>query len=135
MTEEQNDPTENKVDKKKVLVIEDDLFLIRAYQIKLEKEGFEVWVATEGTTALNYMQKDPPDLVMLDLMLPGISGFDVLENVRKNPKWKDVPVIVLTNLGQEQDKKRVEDLGVKDYIVKANVKIMDVVEKVKSYIK
>ncbi len=121
--------------KKKILVVEDDLFLIRAYQIKLEKEGFEVMVATEGTAAMDYLQKDPPDMVMLDLMLPGISGFDVLENIRKNPKWKGVPVIVLTNLGQEQDKKRVEELGVKDYIVKANVKIADVIEKVKGYLK
>lgn len=132
MDNQQQNSAENK---KKILVVEDDLFLIRAYQIKLEKEGFEVWVATEGTTALNYLEKDPPDLVMLDLMLPGISGFDVLERVRQNSKWKDVPVIVLTNLGQEQDKKRVEDLGVKDYIVKANVKITEVIEKVKSYLK
>lgn len=121
--------------KKTLLVIEDDLFLIRAYQVKFEKEGFNVLVATEGTSALAYLQKDPPDLIMLDLMLPGISGFDVLTEIRKNDKWKDVPVIILTNLGQEQDKKRGEEFGVKDYIVKANVKIAEVVERVKQQLK
>lgn len=132
MTETQNNPVNTK---KTILVIEDDLFLIRAYQVKFEKEGFNVLVATEGTSALAYLQKDPPDLIMLDLMLPGISGFDVLTEIRKNDKWKDVPVIILTNLGQEQDKQRGEEFGVKDYIVKANVKIAEVVERVKQQIK
>jgi DNA-binding response OmpR family regulator len=118
-----------------ILVVEDDLFLIRAYQIKFEKEGFEVWVATEGNTALEFLKKEPADIVLLDLMLPGVSGFDILIELRKTPKWKDVPVIILTNLGQQQDIDRGKELLVKDYIVKANVKISDVVEKVKGYLK
>lgn len=121
--------------KKVILVVEDDLFLIRAYQIKFEKEGYEVWVATEGNTALEFLKKDPADIVLLDLMLPGVSGFDILIEIRKNPKWKDVPVIILTNLGQQQDIDRGKELNVKEYIVKANVKISDVVEKVREYLK
>jgi two-component system OmpR family response regulator/two-component system alkaline phosphatase synthesis response regulator PhoP len=120
--------------KKIILIVEDDLFLIRAYQIKFEKEGFEVWVASDGNLAMARLQGNPPDIVLLDLMLPGVNGFDILEDIRKSPKWKDVPVIILTNLGQEQDKKKGEALGVKDYIVKANVKISEVVERVKKYV-
>jgi DNA-binding response OmpR family regulator len=129
--------TEKKGNSKKkiILVVEDDLFLIRAYQIKFEKEGFEVWVATEGNTAMEFLKKEPANIVLLDLMLPGISGFDILEEIRKNTKWKDVPVIILTNLGQQQDINKGKELKVKDYIVKANVKISDVVEKVKGYLK
>ena len=119
--------TENdtaKIDgKKTVLVVEDELFLIQAYKIKFEKEGVVTWIANDGKAALAFLTKDPPNVVLLDLLLPGVNGFEVLEAIRKNEKWKNVPVIVLTNLGQTQDMERTKVLGVSDYIIKANTKI------------
>jgi len=117
--------------KKIVFVIEDDMFLVNAYQIKFEKEGFGVWVASDGKEALGFLEKDPPGVVLLDLLLPSVSGFEILAAIRKSEKWKNVPVFVLTNLGQVQDMERVRALGVEDYLVKANTKISDIVEKVK----
>lgn len=119
--------------KKTVFVIEDDLFLIKAYQVKFEKEGWNVLVATNGTEALSFLEKNPPDVILLDLMLPAISGFDILEVIKKTNKWKDVPVLVITNLGQPQDIERTKTLGAKEYIVKTSVKINDIVNLIKKY--
>jgi DNA-binding response OmpR family regulator len=125
---------ESDLGKKSVLIIEDDLFLVKAYQVKFQKEGIETKIASDGKEALALLEKEPPAVVLLDLMLPGISGFTVLETIRKNDKWKNVPVLILSNLGQPQDIERGKDLGVKDYIVKANVKISDIVAKVKQWL-
>ncbi len=119
---------------KKILIIEDDVFLVKAYQVKFKKEGIEADVASDGKEALAYLEQDPPAAVLLDLMLPGISGFTVLEEIRKNERWKKVPVIILSNLGQPQDIERGKELGVLDYIVKANVKINEIVEKVRKFL-
>lgn len=118
-----------------VFIVEDDVFLVKAYQIKLEKEGIKVWTATDGKEALTFLEKDPPSAVMLDLMLPHVSGFEVLAAIRQREKWKNVPVFVLTNLGQPQDTQRCQELGVAEYIVKANTKINDIIEKVKGVMK
>lgn len=117
-----------------VFIIEDDMFLMKAYQIKFEKESISVWTATDGKEALDYLSKDPPAVILLDLMLPGMDGFEILENFRKNDKWKTVPVIVLTNLSQAEDYEKAKAMGVDDYLVKANTKIGDIVEKVKKYL-
>lgn len=123
------------VSNKNILVVEDDSFLMKAYQIKFGKEGMGVLSASDGKEALEMLQKEPAEAVLLDLMLPQVSGFDVLAAIRKNDKWKNVPVIILSNLGGEQDIERGKELGATDYIVKANTKIDDVVKKVKEYIK
>lgn len=129
--------TQNSTQNKNIVfVVEDDVFLVKAYQIKLEKEGVEVWTANDGKEALSYLErKEVPSVVMLDLMLPHMSGFDILAHIRKNEQWKNVPVIILTNLGQPQDMERCKELGVADYIVKANTKINDVIMKVREYLK
>ena len=120
--------------KKIVFVIEDDLFLIQAYQIKLEKEGVEIWTATNGKEALSFFDKGPANIVLLDLMLPGVNGFEFLTALKKNERWKNVPVIVLTNLSQPENMKIAKDLGAVDYIVKAETKINDVMERIKKYL-
>lgn len=120
--------------KKVVFVVEDDAFLVKAYQIKFAKEGVEIWVAADGNEALTFLAKEPPNMVLLDLMLPGASGFDVLAAIRASKTWGKVPVVVVTNLGQDQDIKRCQDLGIEDYMVKVNLRINDVVEKVKKYL-
>lgn len=120
--------------KKTVLIIEDDVFLVKAYQIKFEKEGFNVLTATDGKEVADVLEKEPPHIVLLDLMLPGISGFDILETIKKNPKWKDVPVIILSNLGQTQDIERGKKLGANDYFIKTNIKMSEIVDTVRKYL-
>lgn len=117
--------------KKNVLVIEDDLFLVKTYQVRFKAEGIDVAAATDGKEALALLQKDPPNLILLDLMLPNVSGFDVLSAIKKSERWKKVPVVIVSNLGQAEDVNRGKELGAADYIVKANVRINDIVEKVK----
>lgn len=124
----------NKNGKKTILIVEDDVFLVKVYQVKLQELGVEVLIAQDGNEALKYLEKDPPDLVLLDIMLPGVSGFDLLKAMRDNPRWKNVAVIILSNLSQTQDIERGQALGIKEYIVKANVRINDVVEKIKKYL-
>jgi len=133
----QNNANQNKGDKggKLILLIEDDTLLVKAYEAKFKKEGLNVWIITNGTEALKCVEKDPPALVLLDLMLPGASGFDVLRAIKNNEKWKNVSVVVLTNLGQNQDIERIKEIGeVKEYIIKANVKMSEIIEKVKGYL-
>jgi len=121
-------------DKKKVFIVEDDAFLLKAYQIKFEKEGIDVEVATDGNEAIGMLKNPPASVVMLDLMLPGASGFEVLSAIRKDSKWKDVPVVILSNLGQSQDVEKAKGLGVTDYIIKANTRINDIVDKIKKFL-
>jgi two-component system OmpR family response regulator len=125
---------EGKNQKKIVFVVEDDLFLVQAYQVKFEKEKIEIWIATTGKEALAFLAKPPASVVLLDLMLPGLNGFEFLTNLRQNDSWKEVPVIVLTNLSEANNVAIAKSLGAKEYIVKAETKIDDVIEKVKKYL-
>ncbi len=119
---------------KKILIIEDDPFLVKAYSVKFQKEGIETIIAVDAAEAQKHMEGEPAAAVLLDLMLPGTSGFDVLATIRKHATWGKVPVLILTNLGQESDITRGKELGANDYIVKANTKINDIVAKVKTYL-
>lgn len=121
--------------KKTIFLIEDDFLLVRAYEAKFKKEKINAWIANDGKQALEYLSKEPPAVILLDLMLPGLSGFEVLSAIRKNSKWKNVPVLILTNLGQAQDVEKAKQIGrIDDYIIKANVKISEVIDKVKTYL-
>lgn len=120
--------------KKTILIIEDDPFLVKAYQLRFERENMDVEVAITGTDALLRLEKAPPHIVMLDLMLPGVSGFDILAAIRRLPSWKSIPVIILSNLGQPEDIQRAKELGATDYVVKANAKINDIADVVKKYL-
>ena len=128
MTENQS-PT-----KKTLLVIEDEEFLVKAYKTILEQEDIDVLVARNGDEAIAFLERDPPDLVLLDLMLPGMDGFEVLQALRANEHWKQVPVIVTTNLGQAKDLERTKQLGATDYWVKADTTMDEIIEKVKQYL-
>lgn len=120
---------------KSVLIIEDDFYVTRAYSIKLEKEGINVMSVSDGEAAIDLLKKnDLPDLIILDLMLPKKSGFEVLGDMRANDKWKNVPVIVLSNIGAQEDVKKIKELGIVEYLVKADIGIDEVVEKVKKYL-
>jgi|SRR3989344_7434230 len=117
-----------------VLVIEDELFLVEAYRAKFDKEGISVRFITNGSDAIDEIGKEAPRVILLDLMLPGVNGFDILGAIKKNEQWKDVPVIVLSNLSQEKDIGRCAELGAKEFIVKANTKLSDIIQKVKQYL-
>lgn len=122
--------------KLKVLVIEDDKFLQKILLTKLSKEGFDVEGASDGDEGLKKVAAVQPTLVLLDLILPKINGFEVLTEMKTNSKSKNIPVIVLSNLSQEEDKKRAKELGAIDFMVKADLSINDVVLRVKeSYAK
>ena len=121
--------------KKTILIVEDDFFVSRAYAIKFEKEDLNVQSVTDGEAAIDYLKKnDAPNLVLLDLMIPKKSGFEVLKEIKSNEKWKNIPVIILSNLGQESDIKKGKEMGAAEYIIKADVNIEDVIEKAKKYL-
>jgi DNA-binding response OmpR family regulator len=115
----------------KILVVEDETFLVKIYAVKLKKEGYDVSIANDGEQAVKMASEVQPDLILLDLILPKMNGFEALERMRANPVNKSTPVIVLSNLGQEEDIKRAEALGADDYLVKANFSIQDIVAKIR----
>ncbi len=121
---------------KTVLIVEDDIYMVRAYVMKLEKEdGVKVESVSNGEEASEFIKKNKPvDLVMLDLMLPKKSGFDVLKEMKENKLWKGVPVVILSNLGQQEDISRGKELGADDYIIKADTNINEVIKKIKKYL-
>jgi DNA-binding response OmpR family regulator len=120
--------------KKKILLVEDDTNLAAVYRGRLELEGFTVVEVNNGEDALSSAVKEKPDLILLDAMMPKISGFDVLDILRNTPDTANVRVIMLTALSQDKDKERAENLGADEYLVKSQVVIGDVVERVKHHL-
>ena len=120
--------------KRKILLVEDDTALASVYRSRLELEGFDVCEANNGEDALSLAVSEHPDLVLLDVMMPKISGFDVLDILRNTPETTNIRVIMLTALSQPKDKERAEQLGVDDYLVKSQVVIGDVVERVRYHL-
>ena len=120
--------------KKKILVVEDDLGLAKVYNTRLVAEGFDVKHVADGEQALAAAQEFKPDLVLLDVMMPKISGFDVLDILRNTPETAHLKIIMLTALSQESDMKRAKDLNVDDYLVKSQVVIADVVDRIKYHL-
>lgn len=119
---------------KKILLVEDDTALAAVYKSRLELEDFSIREVNNGEDALSAAIDFKPDLVLLDAMMPKISGFDVLDILRNTPETANIKVIMLTALSQPKDKERAEDLGVDDYLVKSQVVIGDVVERVKHHL-
>ncbi len=120
--------------KKKILLVEDDTNLAGVYKARLELEGFMVVLVGNGEDALSTTVSEKPDLIVLDAMMPKISGFDVLDILRNTPDTANVRVIMLTALSQEKDEQRAKSLGVDDYLVKSQVVIGDVVERIKHHL-
>lgn len=118
-----------------ILLIEDDIVLAKMYTEKFKHEGFEVVVATDGEKGLELALQIDANIILLDLMLPRVSGIDLLEKLRQDGKGKEIPVIALTNLADPNEKKRVLDLGAQLYLVKAMQSPEQVVEEVKKNMK
>lgn len=120
--------------KKKILLVEDDEALSGVYRSRLEMEGFDIRAVNNGEKALAAAVEFKPDLILLDAMMPKVSGFDVLDILRNTPATSKIRIIMLTALSQPKDKERAESLGVDDYLVKSQVVIGDVVERVKHHL-
>ena len=116
---------------KKILLEEDDDALASVYITRLKTEGFNVHRVPNGEDALAYTLEHKPDLILLDVMMPKVSGFDVLDILRNTPETANVKIIMLTALSQEADKEKAEKLGVDDYLVKSQVVIADVIDRIK----
>lgn len=120
--------------RKKVLIIEDDDHISKVYEIKLGKENIDIVIARDGEEGINMVVSEKPDLVLLDLMIPIKDGFIVLEEVKKTPFGKNVPIVVISNLGQQGDIEKAMKLGAADYLIKVNLSIQEVIDKVKKHL-
>jgi DNA-binding response OmpR family regulator len=119
---------------KKILLVEDDDALASVYMMRLKSEGFNMRRVANGEDALAAAREHKPDLVLLDVMMPKVSGFDVLDILRNTPETANLKIIMLTALSQETDKQRAQGLGVDDYLVKSQVVISDVVDRIKYHL-
>jgi len=117
--------------KVKILVVEDEKVLNQIYKDKLNSSGFEVFTAFDGDEAIDMFNKNKPNLVLLDVMIPKKNGYEVLEEIRESEEGKDTPVIMVSNLSQDEDIKKAKDLGVNDFLLKSNIKISDMMDKIK----
>lgn len=117
---------------KKILIIEDDKFLRELIVQKLSKEDFGVSEAIDGEEGIKKIKEEKPDLILLDLILPGIDGFEVLSRMKEDPALTSIPVIILSNLGQKEDVERGLKLGAVDYLIKAHFTPGEIIEKVKA---
>jgi len=120
----------------KILLVEDDIFLSALLKNRLLKEGFEVNLARDGEEALSLLKATKPDLILLDLILPKKSGFEVMEEIRQDPQMQgqELPIIIISNLGQPEDVSRGQELGAIEYFVKAKTSIDELVEKIKIFL-
>jgi CheY-like chemotaxis protein len=116
---------------KRVLLVEDDRFLRRACEKSLQQQGFTVATAPDGEEALRAIHADPPDIILLDLLMPKVSGIEVLKELKSDEKTRAIPVIILTNSSKETDIREIESLGVSGYLVKANLSLEELGNQVK----
>lgn len=119
---------------KKILLVEDDDALANVYMMRLKAEGFDLRRVANGEDALAVAKEYRPDLILLDAMMPKVSGFDVLDILRNTVETANIKIIMLTALSQETDKQRAQGLGVDDYLVKSQVVISDVIDRIKFHL-
>ena len=120
---------------RKILIIEDDKFLRELISRKISSEGFETVEAVDGENGLEVLKEQRADIILLDLILPGIDGFEVLSRLKADAMLAEIPVIILSNLGQREDVERGLKLGAVDYLVKAHFTPNEIVEKIKNALK
>ena len=116
----------------KIAIIEDDIAISQMYRLKFETDGYEVQTAENGRLGLELVEKFKPAIILLDLMMPEMTGDKMLAELRKKPWGKDIKVIILTNMGAEEAPKEIRDLGVESFIVKAEMTPRQVAEHVKT---
>lgn len=118
----------------KILIAEDDKFLVRVYKLKLEQSGFEVTFLESGSNVVSVVKENKPDLLVLDLALPGIDGFEIIRTLRSDENYKSLPIIVLSLLKLEKDINEAKSLGASEYLTKSDVEVKDVIEVIKKHV-
>lgn len=119
---------------KKILIAEDDKFIANAYRVKLTKEGFDIQIASDGEEVFEMLKTFEPDIIILDLMMPKKDGFAVLQELRSNQQWENVPILIASNLGQKEDIDKGIKLGATDYIIKSDLSLADLIAKIKKHL-
>ncbi|MBU1255960.1 response regulator [Patescibacteria group bacterium] len=127
--------SEQKEKKASILIIEDDKFLRELLFRKLEKSGFNISIVIDGEEALRKIKEEEYEIILLDLVLPGIDGFEILKEIKKNPKTSKTPVIILSNLGQQEEVERGLRLGAVDYLIKAHFTPDEIIQKIENILK
>ena len=120
---------------KKILIVEDDNYLTNAYRVKFTKVGFEVKNAFDGDEALDLLKTFMPDLILLDIIMPKKDGFATLTEIKANEKWKNIPVILASNLGQKEDIDKGIRLGATDFFIKTDFTLNNLIEKINGILK
>ena len=120
---------------KHIFIVEDEEFIASLYKINLEQKGVKVSLAHNGQQAIDFLKTNTPDIMLLDLLMPEVDGFEVLEHLKKNKPKKSFPIIVLTNLSQQIDKEKCEELGAQGYIVKSDMGVEDLWAQITPYLK
>ena len=121
-------------DVKKIMVIEDDRFLSSLMKARLEKEGFTVIQAFDGEVAIKTLEQEHPILIILDLIMPKVTGFEVLQMISTTPGLQKVPVVILSNLAQDTDIQKARELGAREYFVKVKISIDDLIGRIKTLV-
>lgn len=130
MADEINVPTSKKL----ILVAEDDRYYGNIFKAKLIKEGYDVVLAVDGRQTVELVKEKHPSLVLLDLIMPVMDGFEALRILKEDPTTADIPVVVVSNLGQDEDIQRASKLGAKEFIIKANLSIQELMAKIHSFV-
>jgi len=125
-----------KEQKKKIMIVEDDIFVMDIYVTKLSQAGFEVVEASDGSEALKKLKNDPqkPNMILLDIVMPNMDGLTALEKIRSDESFKDIPIILLSNLSQKEKVDKGFGLGAQDYLIKSHFTPSEVLEKINKYI-
>ncbi len=117
--------------KEKIILVEDDQFLLKMYKSKLEMEGYVVITCTNGAECLQMLSREKPQLIITDLLMPVMNGFQLLQTLRQNPEFSRIPVIVLSSRGLPQEIEKAISLGAKDYMVKTSITMKEMAQKIK----
>jgi len=123
------------MEKKEVLIVEDDNFVAEVYFAKLTEMGYEAILAQNGEEGIAALKKHKIDLILLDILMPIMNGVEMLEEIKKSDDWKNIPVILLTNVGEKESIQKVRDMGVKNYLIKSHFTPAEVIEKIESVFK
>lgn len=126
---------QEKISGVKIMIVEDDQFLSSLSAGRLKKEGYKISVASDGEQALKMLESDIPDLMLLDIIMPGINGFEVLKTIKGDARYKDIPVVIFSNLGQDHEIEEAKRLGADDFMIKAKFTLKEVVDKISDLLK
>lgn len=119
----------------KILIVEDEPFLLELYDAKLTQEGFDAVKAADGQAGLSLAQLELPDLILLDILMPKIDGYEMLKRLKEDKRTKKIPVVIFSNLSQREEIEKGLKLGAKDFIIKSSVTPTELVDKIKKYFK